>query len=217
MESRADLERARRERRAAQNASELNSQPSAPVQATVAQQPRSQSVNSARASARVGPLTSSAPVAAVATATSGGGIFGCLKKDPASEAAQANRQEMEAEMLRQIALARQSQTGTSASPEDAEIAGRVYLDDPVWGRWVRYPAPKQAHCSFHIINTSITPSLLPIPSLYNRFNLAPLALAPNALLFFAWAAAHALCLPVAPLTERQHGARCLRPLPSPSP
>ena len=156
-------------------------------------------------------------MAAVATATSGGGIFGCLKKDPASEAAQANRQEMEAEMLRQIALARQSQTGTSASPEDAEIAGRVYLDDPVWGRWVRYPAPKQAHCSFHIINTSITPSLLPIPSLYNRFNLAPLALAPNALLFFAWAAAHAWCLPVAPLTERQHGARCLRPLPSPSP
>ena len=92
MESRADLERARRERRAAQNASELNSQPSAPVQATVAQQPRSQSVNSARASARVGPLTSSAPVAAVATATSGGGIFGCLKKDPASEAAQANQE-----------------------------------------------------------------------------------------------------------------------------
>ena len=42
MESRADLERARRERRAAQNASELNSQPSAPVRATVAQQPRSQ-------------------------------------------------------------------------------------------------------------------------------------------------------------------------------
>ena len=51
----------------------------------------------------------------------------------ASDAALAAR--VQQEELLQLAAARRAQTGES-SGGDADVAGKVYLDDPVWGRWV---------------------------------------------------------------------------------
>lgn len=88
----------------------------------------------------------------------------------ASDAALAARTQQD-ELL-QLAAARRAQTGES-SGGDADVAGKVYLDDPVWGRWVSarqialimcllFMGPSlQRTCLCFIIHTQI-PFFLPL-------------------------------------------------------